>query len=62
MISDDIGVDFWNKLNYHISNLTDWNAMKRKVENKKNHRESQRVRRDMEVIFEHGLGVAHRLQ
>ena len=35
--------------------------MKRRVGTKGSHRESRRVRRDMENCSEHGLGAAHRL-
>ena len=37
------------------------NAMKRRVGAQGSHRESRRVRRDMERRSEHGLGAAHRL-
>lgn len=36
-------------------------VMKRKVGNRGSHRESHRVRRDTEAVFENGLGTAHRM-
>jgi hypothetical protein len=35
--------------------------MKRKVKNKESHRESRRVGRDTEGVFENGLGTAYRM-
>ena len=54
------GLDKQFKIEYTHSSFRCLNAVKRRVEEERNRRESRLVGRDMEGFFEYGLGAAHR--